>query len=606
MKLTIEKTKTLCGNINPPSSKSHSIRNLILALLSSGQSELKNILDSEDTAAAIAVCKKLCSKITSFKKNKTTTIKSNNGFPLQTTADFIFTANSGITTRFIMPLLGLRKNTESPIVLDCDEQMRARPIKALVEALIQLGMKISYLKEEGKLPIALTGKLIGGIVEIDGTTSQYLSALLLSLPCASQDSTIIVHHLNERPYVNMTLDLLNKHNIQYEHTMLEHKDVFFIKGNQHYISFSTAVPGDFSSASYLIAAAVLLKGHVEIKGLDFSDSQGDKRLVEILQEMGADIRIEGSGLIIHGGTPLKGIKIDANDVPDLLPTLAVIGTMAYGKTEITNVPQARIKETDRIRSMTEGLRSLGAKVDEFTNGLTVHYSKLEGTELKGYGDHRTVMALSIAGLLAKGLTVINDAEAINKTYPDYIQHMRNIGAKIGLQKHIILMGFKCVGKSFIGKKLASELGKNFIDLDKVIERTYALEHANKLSCREIMLKHGESFFRKIEHRALKNTLPKISSVISLGGGTPLYKKNRFLLQEHHLIHITAPSDILYNRIQKKGLPAFLQKSSNNREGFEKLLRKRKKIYKKLTSIIFNNNGTPKKIVSEIVSSLGNI
>lgn len=603
MKLTTHKTNTLFGCINAPGSKSHSIRALILALLSSGTSELKNVLDSDDTQAAIAVCKKLGSKITSSKSNKTTINSINVGLPLQTNADFIFTGNSGITTRFIMPILGLRENTEKPIILDCDEQMRARPIQTLVNALTTLGMKIDYLKEEGKLPVSVTGKLIGGNVEIDGVTSQYLSALLLSLPCAPQDTKIIVNDLNERPYVTITLNLLNKHNIQYSHTVENNKDIFLIKGNQRYKNFTATIPGDFSSASYLIAAASLLDSQIELRGLDFTDAQGDKRLVTILQEMGANIRIEGSRLLIRGGTPLKGIKIDANDIPDLLPTLAVIGTQASGKTEITNVAQARIKETDRIHSMTEGLQLLGAKVDEYKDGLTIYKSTLKGTELNGYGDHRTVMALSIAGLLASGETVINDAEAINKTYPDYIKHMCSIGAKITLHKHLILLGFKNVGKSTIGRKLAFALKKQSIDLDKEIEKRYQSEFLEPLTCREIMLKHGEDYFRALEHTVLSHALLSDAAVISLGGGTPTYTKNQALLKDHHLMHITAAPDIIYERIRTKGRPAYFSSKENFHDDFIKLFHEREALYKKLTPAIFHNDGSIQDIISKIRLSL---
>lgn len=427
MNLKVDKSLTLHGKVIPPSSKSQSIRGIILALLSEGESRLMNILDSDDTKDAISVCKNLGAKIT---LDGDQLFLKSDGLPLHTNAKTIYTGNSGITTRFILPILGLRKDTHSPIIVNCGEQMRARPIQSLVTALGQLGLTIQYLENEGVFPISMSGNLKGGTAEVAGITSQYISALLLSLPCAQHDSEIIVKNLHERPYMEMSLNWLREQGIEFSHKIEKNIDRYHIKGQQRYKNFVAAIAGDFSSASYLIAAAALTKGRIELTGLNMQDPQGDKRLVTILQDMGADITIEPNNLIIQGGKPLQGIKVDANDIPDLLPTLAVIGTQAMGKMEIINVRQARLKETDRIHSMTEGLKLLGAKVDEHEDGLTVYQSKLYGAKVKGYDDHRTVMALSIAGMFADNSTIIDDAEAINKTYPTYVETMRAIGAKM--------------------------------------------------------------------------------------------------------------------------------------------------------------------------------
>jgi 3-phosphoshikimate 1-carboxyvinyltransferase len=252
----------------------------------------------------------------------------------------------------------------------------------------------------------------------------------MALPLVSQDSEITVEDLHERPYMEMTLHWLDQQNIAYTHQRIQNRDIYKISGRQTYKPFDTNISGDFSSASYLIAAAALLEGSVELQGLEMNDPQGDKRLVTLLQEMGADIRVEPTRLLIRGGKPLKGIKIDANDIPDLLPTLAVIGTQAEGKTEICHVAQARIKETDRIHSMTEGLRRLGANIEEYPDGMVVYQGKLQGGRVKGYGDHRTVMALGVAGLLSTDKTIVEDCEAINKTFPNFIEIMQSLGARM--------------------------------------------------------------------------------------------------------------------------------------------------------------------------------
>ncbi len=430
MNLIIHKTLTLSGQVTPPSSKSQSIRGLFFASLCKGESTLVNVLHSDDIEDAIHVCNLLGAQII-VTNNKMTVISQ--GLPIQTQTEAIYSGNSGITTRFLLPILGLRDNFQQVIQLDCGEQMRMRPIQSLVDALRQLGLEIHYLKNENVLPIAVSGVLKGGKAEVSGITSQYLSALLIALPCVANDSELSVKNLHERPYVEMTLRWLEQQKIFYRHETRADIDIYHIKGNQCYQPFHTTIAGDFSSASYLIAAAALMNGHVILEGLDMNDNQGDKRIVSILQAMGADIVIEPSRLTIRGGKTLTGMKIDANDIPDLLPTLAVIGAIAEGKTEICNVRQARIKETDRIHSMTEGLKRLGCQVEEFADSMTVYQSKLKGAEVKGYDDHRTVMALSLAGMLAEGTTSIEDAEAINKTFPTFITLMQSLGAKIDLR-----------------------------------------------------------------------------------------------------------------------------------------------------------------------------
>ncbi len=431
--LKVKQSLKLNGKVIPPSSKSQSIRGLIFALLAKGESTLMNVLDSDDIHDAVNVCRKLGVEITVHEDQYHI---NSHGLPIKSHCKAINTGNSGITTRFIMPLLGFRENSQEAIIVNCGEQMRARPIHSLVNALRQLGLTVEYVEKEGILPVAISGNLKGGVTEVDGITSQYLSALLISLPCAPNDSEITVKNLHERPYVEMTLNWLKSQNIQYTHKKENNSDTYHIKGNQRYKNITISIAGDFSSASYLIAAAAMMEGSVELSGLNMQDPQGDKRLVTILQEMGAQITIEPDRLFIQGGKKLKGIKIDANDIPDLLPTLAVIGTQAVGKTEIYNVKQARIKETDRIHSMTEGLSLLGAKVDEHEDGLTIYQSNLSGAQVKGYGDHRTVMALSLAGMLAEGSTIIEDAEAINKTYPTYIENMRSIGALMEVKNEL--------------------------------------------------------------------------------------------------------------------------------------------------------------------------
>ncbi|MFH1188135.1 MAG: 3-phosphoshikimate 1-carboxyvinyltransferase [bacterium] len=433
MNMKINKTEKLAGNVTPPSSKSQSIRALFIATLAGGKSVLNNVLESDDTKAAKNVCRGLGAKLTESKENGQVKIEvESDGAPLENSENRLFADNSGVTTRLVMPVLGLRKNFNEKIILDCGEQMRKRLVQSLISALNNLGMNVVSQNNNGTCPLEVFGKLLGGKTEVDGVTSQFLSALLLSLPCAENDSEIMVKNLQEKPYVEMTLAWLDEQKIKYEHIKQNNTDIYKVAGKQKYHTFEKAIPADFSSASYLIAAAVLIDGEVEIGGMDMTEHQGDKRLVYILQEMGADIKIDSvnNALIIKGAKPLKGMKIDANDIPDMVPTLAVVGTRADGETEIYNVAHARIKETDRIHSMTQGLTKMGAAVIEKPDGLIVRQSSLRGIEVHGFEDHRTVMSLALAGLMAEGETTIDTAESINKTFPAFVEKMNDIGAKI--------------------------------------------------------------------------------------------------------------------------------------------------------------------------------
>jgi 3-phosphoshikimate 1-carboxyvinyltransferase len=607
MILKVKESQFLCGKVLAPSSKSVSIRDMLFALLAKGKSTLFNPLVSDDTRSAGDVCEALGAKIKTIPNGITITSK---GLPFTIRGREVNTGNSGITTRFILPLMGLRKDCTKPILLSCDQQMKARPIKPLVDALCRLGMHIQYLEQEGHLPLWVSGQLKGGVTEVDGLSSQYLSALLIGLPNAENNSVITVKNLHERPYVNMTLDCLKQRGIKYIHQRAEFSDTFYILGKQSYKPVHTCIKGDFSSASYVMAAAALTPGEVEIQGLDFKDAQGDKRLITILQEMGAKIEISQKNIKIKSNKRLKGIRIDANDIPDLLPTLAVIATQATGKTEIYNVLQARIKETDRIHAITTGLSQMGARIEENPDGIVVYQSHLKGSYLQGFGDHRTVMALTVAGIIASGTTLITDAIAVNKTYPEFIKTMQSIGAEITLEKKslndlIILIGFKHVGKTTIGKQLAKALNKDFIDLDEAVENLYKKYFFEPLSCRQIMQSHGELYYRQLESEALQRALKSPSCVISLGGGTALSQSNQNLLKSHCLLHVIAPRGIVFERIMIEGRPSFFDQNEDPYTSFSRLWDERLKLYNKLTPFTINNSETIEQAINEALNYLHN-
>jgi 3-phosphoshikimate 1-carboxyvinyltransferase len=233
--------------------------------------------------------------------------------------------------------------------------------------------------------------------------------------------------MNEKGYVQMTLDWLQAAGIEVEaNKQLTH---FKIPGGQVYRSVTRPIAADFSSAAFPGCAAVLAADpEVTVLGLDFADAQGDKRIFEFLREMGASFDIVGSELRIQRASVLHGIQMDLSDTPDALPMLAVVGCFAEGETVLHNVAMARIKETDRIAVMCAELSKMGADIEERPDGLIIRKSRLHGAHVNGHDDHRVVMAMAVAGLLADGETQIDSAESVQITYPTFLPSMQGLGA----------------------------------------------------------------------------------------------------------------------------------------------------------------------------------
>jgi len=225
----------------------------------------------------------------------------------------------------------------------------------------------------------------------------------------------------------MTLKWLDEQGIEYEAS--EDMTRFKVSGNQKYKSFEKTIPADWSSATFPLVGAAITQSNVLLKGLDINDVQGDKAIIDYMKKMGADISIEEVGIRIKG-KEIQGLELDINNTPDALPALSVLGCFANGTTTLKNVAQARIKETDRIKAMTEELSRLGADIKEREEGLIVHKNTLTGNKVRGRNDHRIVMALSLAGLIAEGKTEITTAECIDITFPTYIKSMKALGAKM--------------------------------------------------------------------------------------------------------------------------------------------------------------------------------
>lgn len=419
MKLKVKKSK-IAGRIKIPGSKSHTIRALFISSLADGKSEIKNPLISDDANSAVDVCRALGARI-EFEENKFI-VHGFNKIP-SIPDDVVNVGNSGTTLRFAVASAALG---DGCTVFTGDYQIRKRPLGPLIEALNNLGANIISTRDNGMAPVVVRGKLSGGSTGLDSVTSQYLSSLLINLPLCGKDSEIVLTRLNEAPYVEMTMWWLDKQGIKYSNNNYK---TFSIKGNQVYKPFCTTIPGDFSSATFFAAHAAISGDEFLLENLDMSDPQGDKLVLSILEDMGAVVNKGENGIFIKGNK-LAGREIDMNSIPDALPAMAVVGCFAKGETRLVNVPQARLKETDRIHVMCEELKKMGADIRELPDGLVIRQSKIKGCPVEGHDDHRVVMALTIAGLNADGETIINGAEAANVTFPEFFGLIKSCGGNI--------------------------------------------------------------------------------------------------------------------------------------------------------------------------------
>jgi len=420
MKLIVKKS-ALKGSIEIPASKSHTIRAVVIASLAGGTSRIVSPLDSGDTRSAVSACRALGAEI---EIDKEWVVKGCGGTP-QVRSSKIDAGNSGTSLRLTTSVAALQ---DKEVVFDGDASLRTRPMQPLLDALSNLGAKAYSLERKGYCPIRVKGKMNGGTTEVSGLSSQYLSSLLISTPLAEGDTEIRVVDLHERPYVGMTLAWLEGQRIQYER---EGWEVFRVRGGQSYRSFEKRVPGDFSSATFPLCAGAITPSRIVLKGLDMNDTQGDREVITMLKSMGAQIEVKDEGILVTSGE-LTGGELDLNSTPDALPALAVVGCWAKGKTVLKHVAQARIKETDRIKVMATELSRMGAKIEEMTDGLIIRQSRLKGAKVCGHHDHRVVMALSLAGMIAEGETEIDTAESIDITFPGYVEKMCGLGAQMRL------------------------------------------------------------------------------------------------------------------------------------------------------------------------------
>lgn len=421
--LTLDPIAKVSGEVNVPGSKSLSNRALLLAALAEGETELTNLLDSEDIEHMLNALTKLGINYR-LSEDKTQCVVQGNGDAFNVAEPLeLFLGNAGTAMR---PLCAALAASNVDTVLTGEPRMEERPIGDLVDALREADAEVTYLKNEGYPPLQIKGKTLnGGEMSVDGSvSSQFLTALLMAAPLFSGDVTIrIKGELVSKPYIDITLDTMEKFGVTVEN---DNYQTFTVSGDAMYIAPGKfMVEGDASSASYFLAAGAIKGGTVRVTGIGQNSIQGDIRFADVLEAMGATVVWHDEYVEITGA-PLKGVNMDMNHIPDAAMTIATTALFAEGPTTMTNIYNWRVKETDRLAAMATELQKLGAKVEEGHDYIKVWPTdSLKHAEIDTYNDHRIAMCFSLVALSDTPVT-INDPGCTRKTFPDYFTRFKTL------------------------------------------------------------------------------------------------------------------------------------------------------------------------------------
>jgi len=423
---TVRPTQNLTGTLIAPPSKAYSQRMLISSSLSKGRSIISNPLFSEDTKATLSAVKSLGANVTI---NDNSWIVDGS-LPLTGKSKPIDCGESGATLRFILPVCALAMGSST---LTFAKSLERRPISPLLQSLQDLGVKTEN-KKNGKKPEILVhgGGINGGKTSIKGdVSSQFISGLMFACPLARLNTVITLKTpLESTGYVKMTREVLENHGVFI--SIYDKFNQIKIQSNQKYTKHDCKVPGDFSSAAFLLAAAAITNSKITVQNLDYSTLQGDKAILAILDQMGAKLKIIKDQIILEGHKGfLKPIDVDAREIPDLVPICSVLACYANGISKIHDAHRLRYKESDRLLSLYLELRKMGADISMSENSLTVKGScGLNGALIDPHNDHRIAMACAVAALGAKGETKIQNSECVRKSYPRFFEDLKKIGAEI--------------------------------------------------------------------------------------------------------------------------------------------------------------------------------
>lgn len=401
-----------------PGSKSLSHRALIAAALAEGVSRIYNLLRAEDT---MYTARALMQLGVNYDWEGEVCQVYGTGGRLQVPAEPLYLGDSGTSMRFLTAVVALGHGR---YYLTGSARLCQRPIQDLLDALAMLGVAASTENHNGCPPVIVQAQgLPGGQARVSGrVSSQYLSAILLISPLAAREVSVVVEgELVSRPYVDLTLSVMADFGIAYYRRGYH---CFSIPAGQHYLPREYEVEGDASSASYFLGAAALTGGRVTLANLNPNSCQGDIGFLKVLAEMGCQLETGPAGVTLQGG-PLRGIRVNMADMPDLVPTLAVLAAFAAGETEITGVAHLRHKESDRLLAVATELSKMGIAVQQTKDGLWIKGGQPRGAVIETYNDHRIAMSFALAGLRIPGVVIVNPA-CVAKSFPGFWDYLAKL------------------------------------------------------------------------------------------------------------------------------------------------------------------------------------
>jgi 3-phosphoshikimate 1-carboxyvinyltransferase len=422
----IKKAERLEGKVCAPPSKAYTQRMLVAAALSQGTSKISCPLISDDTKAALRAVKALGAKVTVTRGCWTV----EGAQPLRGARQPIDCGESGATLRFMIPVATL---APEPSVFVLGKSLERRPIKPLLQSLKQLGAEAHSQRLGDKVSIAVQGGGISGgkTVMRGDVSSQFISGLMFACPMAQADTEItLTTPLESKGYVQMTRAVLAEHGVEVQ--ISEGVNSLRIPSNQVYKPCAQRVPGDFSSAAFLLAAAAVTHSEVSVKNLNYADMQGDKAVLGILKRMGVNGKVCANHVEVAGkGASLEAVDLDARNIPDLVPVCAVLACYAKGTSKIYDAYRLRYKESDRLLSLYLELKKMGAEISVDEGSLSIEGPcALHGTVIDPHNDHRIAMACSVAALGASGETRVQNAECVRKSYPMFFSDLRLLGVDV--------------------------------------------------------------------------------------------------------------------------------------------------------------------------------
>jgi 3-phosphoshikimate 1-carboxyvinyltransferase len=418
----IEPARHLRAAVRAPGSKSYTQRALILAALAEGRSRLRNSLDAEDTVRLVQALRALGARI---RRDGEDLVVSGTGGILTPPGRALFLGNNGTAMRLLTGVVSLGTGT---FTLTGTRRLCERPVEPLVGALRSLGVDVKTGGDRGCPPVTVRGRgLPGGRVVLrDLDSSQYVSSLLVSAPYAAGDITVVLEgRVPSLPYVEMTVEAMRQFGVD---VCRDEGHIFTVPHGQRYSGGTRQVEGDVSSASYFFLAAAVTGGTVRVGNINPRSRQGDIGLLDILESLGCAVRRGENEVEVSGYGLMAGERLfDLGDMPDMVPTLAVLSALRPGRTVITGAAHLRVKESDRLAALATELQRTGISARETPDGLVIEGGVPRGAEIETYDDHRIAMSFAVLGLAVPGMA-IRDERCVAKSFPRFWEELERLSA----------------------------------------------------------------------------------------------------------------------------------------------------------------------------------